>query len=37
VFIFYLSKWAFQLILELDFGLAVEIMEGAIEPKNKKP
>jgi hypothetical protein len=37
VLIFYLSKWAFQSILELDFGLAVETMEGAIEAKKKEP
>jgi len=37
VLIFYLSKWAFQPILELDFGLAVETMEGAIEAKKKEP
>jgi len=37
VLVFYLNKWAFQVILELDFGLAVETMEGAIEGKKKEP
>jgi hypothetical protein len=37
VLVFYLSKWAFQVILELDFGLVVKTKEGAIEAKKKEP